>query len=531
VSKKKRKKRKEFTPISKHSQKGGILKTRASELNFNMIDWERDLMPEHIWIDLLAEEHKKLNWFKIYEDFLDKLDSCLESQPKTPLLGFISDFSVPTEKEREKFLSANKELIYNAFFKPVGRILSFYPENPANWLILDEWKNIEKVEFTVELNKLAGSLARLIKAKDLYAGHMRAIPLNRMFKHHKIYLPSTGMEETINLLPKYPGQCNEQEKYRIQQFARNQMNLIFMTDDRLKTNTWAKYFWQQNYNLIPCSPVSGSLDKGDNLGTDKMKELQANLWDNCVLLMKYLDKVAMQYKYNLYDPTIDEIKLGLFSRVVRLYISFVSNPFFWNRDLSGILLRCLGETTIIFFYLVSKGTPEEFIQFKNYAQGKEKLLMLHLQDNLDSPITIDGKTIDDIAQSMGGGFTAEIMNIDLNGWTKKTIWQMARVVNLENIYRWVIDPSSAELHGSWTSIRKSNLVVCSQILHRFHMIPKFFEPPVYVMSIFIAEQIYLRCQQYAIDNLAFPKPDEELKEIPEIKNIVNQRIVEAKKEE
>lgn len=209
----------------------------------------------------------------------------------------------------------------------------------------------------------------------------------------------------------------------------------------------------------------------------------------------------------------------------------MSNPFFWNRDLSGILLRCLGETTIIFFYLVSKGTPEEFIRFKNYAQGKEKLLMLHLQDNLDSPITIEGKTIEDIAQSMGGGFTAEIMNIDLNGWTKKSIWQMAHEVNLENIYRWVIDPPSAELHGSWTSIRKSNLVVCSQILHRYHMVPKFYESPIYLMSLFVAEQIYLRCQQCAIEQLGFPKPDTQLKEISEIKDALNKRIAEAKEKD
>ena len=62
-------------------------------------------------------------------------------------------------------------------------------------------------------------------------------------------------------------------------------------------------------------------------------------------------------------------------------------------------------------------------------------------------------------------------------------------------------------------------------------VPKFYEPPIYVMSIFIAEQIYLRCQQFAMDKLEFPKPDEEIKEIPEIKDIVNQRIAEAKKEE
>jgi hypothetical protein len=113
----KKKKRNNFTPIAKHSQKGGVLKTKASDLNFDMIDWERDLMPEHIWIDLLAEEHKKLNWFKIYEDLLDKLDSCLEAQPKTPLLGFISDFSVPTEKERVTCLSHRHALGDVSIFK------------------------------------------------------------------------------------------------------------------------------------------------------------------------------------------------------------------------------------------------------------------------------------------------------------------------------------------------------------------------------------------------------------------------------
>jgi len=381
------------------------------------------------------------------------------------------------------------------------------------------------------LKKLAGSLSRLIKAKDLYAGNIRAILLTRLFKHHKIFLPSKGMEEIISLLPKYPVTCTEKERYRVQQFARIQMNLTIMVEERYKAKKWPKYFWQHNYNLVPCSSVFGSLDKGDQLDVVGMKDLQAKLWDNCVVIMKYLDKIATQYKYDLYNPSIDEIKLGLFSRIIRLYISFASNPFFWNRDLSGILLRCLGETTIVFFYLVSKGTQEEFIQFKNYAQGKEKLLMLHLQDNLDSPITIEGKTIDDIAKSIGGGFTAEIMDIDLKGWTKKNILEMAREVKLENIHRWVIDPSSAELHGSWTSIRKSNLVVCSQILHRFHMVPKFYEPPIYLLSLFVAENIYMRCQKFGIEQLGFPEPDEQLKEIPEIKDAFSKRVTEVEEKE
>jgi len=489
-----------------------------------MIDWERDLMPEHLWIDLLAQEYKNYAWHKIYNDFLDKLESALDNQPKTPLFGFISDFGILTQKERERFLSANKEFIYHAFFKPIGKILSLYPDNPANWLILEEWKNKERIDFETELKKLAESLSRLIQAKDLYTGHIRALPLTRLFKHKKLYLPSKGMEEIIDLLPKYPDKCSEKEQYRVQQFARTTMNLNFMTEDRYKSKKWPQYFWRHNYNLVPCLPLSGPLDSKNSIDEEKIKNIQSQLWENCILLIKYLDKIAMQYKYDLYDPTIDEIKLGLFSRIVRLYISFISNPFLWTRDLSGIMLRCIGETAIIFFYLVKKGTREEFINFKNYALGKEKLLMLHLQDNLSTSVTIEGKTIDEIAKDLGGGFKAEIMDIDLKGWTKKNIREMANEVGLESIYRWVIDPSSAEIHGSWSSIKKSNLVICRQILHRFHMVPKFYEPPIYLLSLFVAERIYLRCQELGIAELKFPPPDKKLKEIPEIKQVY-ERIV------
>jgi len=525
------KKKKNFTPISKHSHEKGMLKTKLSQLNMQMIDWERDLMPEHLWIELLSDEYKDINWFKIYEDFLDKLDECLETQPKTPILGLISDFSVPSEIERKRFIDKHKEFIYRAFFKPIGKILTLYPDNPAAWLILDEWKNLDKVDFVVELQKVGRSLERLIKGKDLYAGNIRAIPLGRMFKHNKLFLsPAVGKELTV-LLPKYPGQCTEDEKYQVQQFARTSMNMTFMTEERYVALQWPKYFWRHNYDLVPCSPVHESLDKGDNLSQTQVMDLQKKLWANSIRLIKYLDKISAQYKYDLYDPGIDEIKLGLFSRVVRLYISFVSNPYFWNRDLSGILLRCLGETEIIFAYLVGKGTEEDYKKFKEYARGKEKLLMLHLQDNLKATTSIEGKTVEGMAEGIGGGFLAEISDIDLKGWTKKTVREMAKEVKLDELYRWVIDPSSAELHGSWTSIRGSNLVVCSQIMHRFHMVPKYYEPPIYLSSLFIAKQSYLYCQEYAINMLHFPKPDEALEEISEISDAYKKRMSEVKTEQ
>lgn len=522
MSKKKKqhskRKKPRFTPINKHQRKGSKLTTALSSYpNLQMIDWERDLMPEHLWIELLANECKSLPWHKIYEDFMDRLDSALEYKRKTPLLGLMSDFSLLTEKEKGNFLSKNKEFIHKFFFIPIGKILSFYPENPANWLVLDEWKNHEKIDFEIELKRLADSLSRLIKAKDNYAGHIRTIPITRFFKHGKISLPSSGMEDLIDSLTRYPGKCSKEEKYKVQSFSRMHINTTLITQEPYKSTKWPRYFWQQNYNLVPCAPVPESLEKGDiEVHNEKIKAIQEKLWKNCVVLMKYLDKAALQYKYDLYNPMVDEIKLGLFSRIIRMYISFVSNPFLWTRDLSGIMLRCIGETAIVFFYLVKKGTKEDFQRFHDYALGKEKLLMLHIQDTFPDFVPLDGKTTDEMAKDIGGGFKAEITDIDLKGWIKKDIREMAYDVELEDIYKLIVDPSNSEIHGSWSSIRKSNLVICRQILHRFHKVPKFYEPPVYLASLFVAETIYLRAQKLAIDELGTPQPDEVLAEISEI---------------
>jgi len=514
--KRKRKSKKNYTPIAKQRRIGSKLRTAATDLNFDMIDWEKDLMPEYIWIDLLAESFKDRHWHLLYNQFVDKIDDCIENEWKTPFLGLISDFGMLTESERENFLKNNEKMVFDLFYQPIGKILTLYPDNPAGWVALDKWKDREKINFETELKRLGKSLSRLIKAKDLYAGNIRSIPLRQLFKHNKLFFAKEKFDDLVEILPKYPVNCSEEEQYKVQSYARTILNLNHMTEKRYKRNKWAKYFWRHNLDLVPCYPINRSLKEGDLSKDDKIKDLQKRLWDNSVILMKYVDKIGMQYKYDLYDPKTDEIKLGLFSRIVRLYISFISNPFFWTQDLAGIFLRCIGETTIIFFYLTKKGSKEEFNNFYNYSLGKEKLLMLHMQDHLDEKKSVSGESISDLSQNLGGEFIAEIQEIELKGWTKKNIRELALSVGLENIYRWVVDPSSAEIHGSWSSLRKSNLVVCSQILHRFHKIPKFFEPPIFLIPMFVANRIYEICEELAINELGCPTPDEEMKEIPEI---------------
>ena len=147
-----KKKREQFTSLNKHKRHKSTFQHLLAGMNMEMIEWERDLMPEHIWIDLLAEEYKTLNWNKIYTDFLDKLEDCIKE--KLCLFGWISDFGLVPQYAREEFIKKHKDLIFHAFYKPLGSILIHYPENPANWLILDEWKNKEKIDFVFEFTCL-----------------------------------------------------------------------------------------------------------------------------------------------------------------------------------------------------------------------------------------------------------------------------------------------------------------------------------------------------------------------------------------
>lgn len=512
-------KKNRYSPISSHKRDKSKLKTGLSGL-LAPFDWERDLMPEHIWIDLLAEEYKDRPWHKIYEHFLDELEECAEE--KIYLFGLISDFGRVPEETRRKFILHNKDLIYEVFYKPVGKILTLYPENPANWLILDEHKNSEKIDFENELVRLANSLKRLIQAKDLYAGHIRMIPLTRVLKH-KLVKNMLYDEKMIDMFTRYSDGCTEQEKYSVQQHARVIMNSQFMMNEAYKDKRWPMYFWKHNLDLVPCRPFRGSLEDGDIIDNpEKIKQIHKEILDNCTIIIRYLDKVGIQYKYDLYDTVKDETLLGLFSRITRLFISLISDPLLWPRDLSGILLRCLGDTAITFAYLAKFGTREDFKNFYEYGRGKEKLLMLHLQDTFQGEISLEGKDVEGISKDLGGGFNPEMLDIELSGWIKKDCRKMAKDTGFEDIYKLVVDPASSDVHGSWTSLAKSNLVVCTQILHRFHKIPKFFDPPAYLVSLDIAQRIYFKCLNIGIELLKFPKFEETLKEIDAIKEAVNQ---------
>lgn len=485
-----------YSGLEKHARQKSALIAPINQLPAHPIDWERDLLPEHLWLEMLFHTYFEASALKLYREFVASLDPyCPEDKV---VFGYISDFGVIPLDCRQKYLGENQDLVERAFRKPIGGIMSLYPEAPCAWLL----DPANEVDEQLEVKRVTESIVRLLPGKDLHAGHVRVVPFNQVLKEGK-FLLRKGMR-VLDLLPKYRNGCSEEEQYELQQHVRMFMNMKLQQLEHHKEHKWAKHFWRRNLDLVKCRPIYLPPKGGEQVLPEQMDKIQQLVLQNAERACHYLDKIAEMHHYDLYDPSRDEVLLGLFGRVTRLFEMAMTGPPLWAPDMSGIMLRCMADTAITFAYLLKAGSLEDFASFISYGKGKEKLLMLHLQDRYVKEKTIEGSTAEDVAKGLGGGFTPEMINIELTGWTKKSARDLALAAGMDDIYRLVYDPASSHLHGTWMSIDKSNLINCAQPMHRFHKLPACFEAPLFVGVVNAFTRIYDATVAVGLEKLNFP---------------------------
>jgi hypothetical protein len=205
-----------------------------------------------------------------------------------------------------------------------------------------------------------------------------------------------------------------------------------------------------------------------------------------------LKKLCVQAKYDLYAPERDEILFGLFARLTRFYVLMTADPNLWAKDIAGILLRCLTDTAITFGYLVKCGTSEDFERFRKYGEGQEKLLLLHLRDSYPNDKSLDGRDAESMANEIGW-LAPELMDIELGHWNQEDTRKLAQKAGMEKYYRLVYTPTSSDLHGTWMSLKYSNLCHCNDPLHRFHRLPTYLEPPLFIETMVAAQELFEEC--------------------------------------
>jgi hypothetical protein len=182
------------------------------------------------------------------------------------------------------------------------------------------------------------------------------------------------------------------------------------------------------------------------------------------------------------------------------------DPNLWSRDTSGIFLRCLADTAITFGYLAKRGTAQDFQRFREYGEGQEKLLLLHLEESYPDEASLEGRAAAAIGQDLGV-LAPMLLQIELGSWSGKDTRTLAIEAGLERLYRLVFTPGSGDVHGTWASLAKSNLAYCGQALHRFHRLPSFSEPPFYLHVMVAAQDLLDSCIATGVEHKGFPVPD------------------------
>lgn len=501
-----------YSGLEAHKHIGTRLMPRLSELPIRAIDWERDVLPEYLWIGALAETFTLQKAHLPFADLLDALDSVWGAAPRVPM-GFLSDFAAVPESRRMEFKQRHQRLITKAFQEPIGRILAFYPENPAAWLADEEFLATGgSLDPEAEFAVLRRLVLQLLPGRGDTAGHLRVLPITRLAKHGKIHLPRgrdfTG--ELVDAFARYPDQCTDDEKRYVESICR--AIAVGLMGDYAPFG-WSQYFWRHNYDLAVCRPVVLPLKGARPVTREEGENIVGILSRNSARARTYPDSVARSVKPDLYAPERDEVLFGLIARVVRLYVLTCEDSNLWARDMAGILLRCLTDAAINFAYLARRGTAEDFERFRQYGEGQQKLLMLHLQDTYPGQQSLEGRTSLDLADELGN-FMPELLPIELGSWSKKDSRKLAQEAGLEPWYRLVFTPASSDLHGSWFSLKSSNLCRCVEILHRFHRLPTFAEPPMFVGTALVAQEILEECIRIGVQVLSYPEPTEHLEQIP-----------------
>ncbi|HDH43930.1 MAG TPA: hypothetical protein ENG66_00780 [Thermococcus sp.] len=78
----------------------------------------------------------------------------------------------------------------------------------------------------------------------------------------------------------------------------------------------------------------------------------------------------------------------------------------------------------------------------------------------------------------------------------------------------VFSPTSADVHGTWLSLKNSNLAYCAEPLHRFHRLPSYAEPPLYVHVMLVAQALLRECITIGVKELNYPLPEVDFPSIP-----------------
>jgi hypothetical protein len=489
-------------PLKGHFKQGRIYRPPLLAYDRMVLsDWVKDDLPDLLWPILLIArfgDEGIIRFRKLQQLIIEALGEEALDAHGIDFDGRLTSLDAIPEVLRSQVLGIFRESSAAADAIPpqLPPVLHLYDEVPGAWLLLDPFAGAD-TQLTPE--EAANVLLRAM-GDVVSEGHLNALvkcaPLGWRILRGKITFPASEVE----LLRDYPR--NPETRGQVDAMIRSAF-LAFKgpalgddSDWHEAKIAWARSFWRQNWQRLPCLPeeqesIEESEDTEDPDPADNGGDV-----DLAATAEQALGRVAEMFKaflrqaldpaapVDLYSPARHEVTCGLVARATRVVGAALSTPHLWSGEHGVTPMRVLAETTILLSWMNQQDDASVYERFQNYGRGKQKLMKYHFDELIESfpdepPVFVEevAKRLD---EKMGGGWGLSFQDVNVEStFSGLSVRQMAAEADLHDTYRYVYQPASGVTHGEWWALEDYVMQRCMNPLHLFHSIPSFeLEPPI-----------------------------------------------------
>lgn len=189
-------------------------------------------------------------------------------------------------------------------------------------------------------------------------------------------------------------------------------------------------------------------------------------------IMHGLDERWEKTPVDLYDSVPFEVLGALIARQSSLAIELARAPQVWTPTSAPLYLRTMVEGLITIRWICGDFV-DRAKKFYLYGLGQHKLQLEHNKLSLESDP--DNKLLQEMVE-MGRSWLESqrrefFTDVDVGAWAGKSVREMAKECDSEELYKFAYSGFSAGVHSTWEHLGKFNVGYCSNVLHKLHRVP------------------------------------------------------------
>lgn len=210
--------------------------------------------------------------------------------------------------------------------------------------------------------------------------------------------------------------------------------------------------------MTDCNPMILSFE--ENIDYEKLKER-----------MLELRKLLIKSNEITYDDKRDVI-IGNITYVYKMINEIITNNL-GNSIVSRFVLRTISEiyVNIKFLCLRSKTEPKIWESFKDYGNGKYKLIYKKIEEGISTAKDCSHFNSDILRLLSNENKSEEFLKVSFTNFANKNTRQKFIDVDEKDLYDTYYDYDTCFSHGYWGAIRESSLLFCDNAAHNYHSVP------------------------------------------------------------